>query len=85
VLGDLWASMLSLETSEKALGVGLEGRAERLVLELRAELRAEGYVRFWFWRMLNDESSRLVTGRRGYGWLMSARGSGALLSSLLLL
>jgi hypothetical protein len=82
VLGDRCATTVSRVISEKELGVGLEGRAERLVLELRAELSADVYVEFW--RALYDESSRLVTGRKAYGWLMSARDS-ALLSSLLFL
>lgn len=51
--------------SENALGVGLDGRPRRLVLELSAELRAEGYCEFW--RTLYVESSRLVAGRSGKG------------------
>jgi hypothetical protein len=47
--------------SEYELGVGLEGRPRRLVLEAKAELRAEG----WFGRTLYVESSRLVVGRNG--------------------
>jgi hypothetical protein len=78
VLGDRCAILSSLVISEYELGVGLEGRPRRLVLEANAELRAEG----WFERTPYEESSRLVVGRNWY-WLMSARPSGALFSSLL--
>jgi hypothetical protein len=61
VLGDRCAILSSLVISEYELGVGLEGRPRRLVLEAKAELRAEG----WFGRMLYVESSRLVVGRNG--------------------
>lgn len=60
VLGDRCASFSSRVISEYELGVGLDGRPNRLVLEAKAELRAEG----WFGRALNVESSRLVVGRR---------------------
>jgi hypothetical protein len=60
VLGDRCA-ILSFVMSEYELGVGLEGRPRRLVLEAKAELRAEG----WFGRTLYVESSRLVVGRNG--------------------
>jgi hypothetical protein len=42
VLGDRCAILSSLVISEYELGVGLEGRPRRLVLEANAELRAEG-------------------------------------------
>ena len=59
VLGDLCARVESFrDISLSALGVGLEGRGTRLVLEAKAELNADGYC--WFWRKLSDESSRLV-------------------------
>ena len=79
VLGDLCAE-LSLIISLRALGVGLDGRGARLVFEVKAELRDEGNS---VPLLLTYESSRLVTGRRGYGWLISARPSGSLMSSLL--
>ena len=47
-----------------ALGVGLDERGTRVVLEVKAELSAEG---IWCSLRLTliDESSRLVTGRKG--------------------
>lgn len=51
-LGDLCADGLSRVMSERELGVGLDGRPGRLILEAKAELNAEGYCWFWFWRML---------------------------------
>jgi len=48
VLGDRCAILSSLVISEYELGVGLDGRPSRLVLEAKAELRAEG----WFGRTL---------------------------------
>lgn len=72
--------------SENAEGVGLEGRPNKLFLELSADANAEGYVDSLRVLVLYVESSRLTVGRKGYGWLMlSVRVSGALLSSLLFL
>jgi hypothetical protein len=79
VLGDL-CDPGSRDMSLNALGVGLDGLGAKLVLDPKAALRAEGYCRSC--RKLYVESSRLVTGLSGYGWLISARPSGGL-SSLL--
>lgn len=60
-LGERCASVESRVMSEKELGVGLDGRPNRLVLEANAELRADGYCLSG--RMLCAVSSRLVEGR----------------------
>jgi hypothetical protein len=81
VLGDL-CDVGSLDTVLYALGVGLAGRGARLDLpEPNDEDCCCGRSR----RMLYEDSSRLVVGLMGYGWLISTRPgvSADLLSSLL--